>query len=182
MAKIAFSKLGITKTSIEEENKKIIWNDQEVEVKQYLPVQDKLALISNVANRALGEDTSFANPVKVEVYAALEIIFGYTNVSFTDKQKEDTPKLYDLLNKSGFIDAVCEAIPEEEYNFIFDGINESIEAIYKYKNSVVGLLETISTNYGDAAVGIEEIFAKISDPEALATLKGLMETSGYLDN
>ena len=181
MAKITFSKLGITKSSIEEENKKIVWNNQEIEVKQYLPIQEKLGLISNVVNRALGEDISFANPVKVEVFAALEIIFGYTNVTFTEKQKEDTPKLYDLLNQSGFIDAVCEAIPEEEYDFIFSGIEESIEAIYKYKNSIMGVLETISTNQELANFNLEELFEKISDPNQLSTIKQLMDVSGYLD-
>ena len=178
MAKIAFSKLGITKTSIEEENKKIIWNDQEIEVKQYLPVQEKLELISNVVNRALGEDTNFANPVKVEVFAALEIIFGYTNVTFTEKQKEDTPKLYDLLNQSGFIDAVCEAIPEEEYDFIFNGIGESIEAIYKYKNSVVGLLETISTDYNNLDLDITSLGEKLSNPDNLTLLKDVLTKLG----
>lgn len=178
MAKIAFSKLGITKTSIEEENKKIIWNDQEIEIKQYLPIQEKLKLVSNIINQAFEEDMSFANPMKIEVFAALEIIFVYTNLSFTDKQKEDTSKLYDLLNKSGLIDAVCKSIPEEEYNFIFDGINESIESIYKYKNSVMGLLENISMNYSDLKLDATEIQQKLSDPNNLTLLKDVLTKLG----
>jgi len=62
-----------------------------------------------------------------------------------------------LLNKSGFIDAVCSQIPEEEYNFIFDGITESIESIYKYKNSIVGILDTISTDYSNLNLDATEI-------------------------
>ena len=178
MAKVAFTKLGITKNSIEIENKKIIWNEQEIEIKQYLPVQEKLELISNVVNLSLSEDTSFANPVKIEVYAALEIIFAYTNVSFTEKQKEDTPKLYDLLNKSGFIDAVCSQIPEEEYNFIFDGITESIESIYKYKNSIVGILDTISTDYSNLNLDATEIQQKLSDPNNLTLIKDILSKLG----
>lgn len=178
MAKVAFTKLGITKNSIEIENKKIIWNEQEIEIKQYLPVQEKLELISNVVNLSLSEDTSFANPVKIEVYAALEIIFAYTNVSFTEKQKEDTSKLYDLLNKSGFIDAVCSQIPEEEYNFIFDGITESIESIYKYKNSVVGILDTISADYSNLNLDATEIQQKLSDPDNLTLLKDILTKLG----
>jgi len=69
-----------------------------------------------------------------------------------------------LLNKSGFIDAVCSQIPEEEYNFIFDGITESIESIYKYKNSVVGMLEAISMSYDSSSMDLDAIFSKISDP------------------
>jgi hypothetical protein len=33
----------------------------------------------------------------------LAIVFNYTNLTFTDKQKEDLYKLYDLLMSSDFI-------------------------------------------------------------------------------
>ena len=47
MAKVAFSKLGV-KTN--QEVKTITWNDQTIEVKQYLPVNNKLELASRVIN------------------------------------------------------------------------------------------------------------------------------------
>ena len=45
------------------------------------------------------DNNNFANPVKLNVFLRLEIIFNYTNISFTDKQKEDLVKLYDILEK-----------------------------------------------------------------------------------
>ena len=81
MAKVSFTKLGL---KVNQEVKMIEFNEQTIEVKQYLPVNDKLALISNVIN-ASADDYNFANPVKIEVFLALEIIANYTNINFTEK-------------------------------------------------------------------------------------------------
>ena len=50
MAKIAFTKLGL---KVDKENEIINWNDQEIEIKQYLPVNEKLELISRIINNSI---------------------------------------------------------------------------------------------------------------------------------
>ena len=94
MAKIAFTKLGLKK---KDEVKTVNINNNVIEVKQYLPINDKLALISRVINLSHDSSNNFANPVQIEVIGTIEIIMAYTNLSFTEKQKEDYAKLYDLL-------------------------------------------------------------------------------------
>ena len=91
MAKVSFTKLGLSKN---QSINNVAWNDCIIEVKQYLPINEKLNLISNVINFAHDEN-NYSNPVKVDVYTALEIMYAYTNINFTDKQKEDVTKLYD---------------------------------------------------------------------------------------
>ena len=49
MAKVPFTKLGLTKNT---EVKNFTWKDQIIEVKQYLPIQDKLSLIAAVLNKS----------------------------------------------------------------------------------------------------------------------------------
>ena len=71
MAKIAFTKLGL-KTN--QEIKTIQFNGQDIEVKQYLPVNEKLELISHVINSSVGENSNFANPIKADIFTALQII------------------------------------------------------------------------------------------------------------
>ena len=46
------------------------------------------------------DEHSFCNPVKVKVYLALGILDYYTNINFTEKQKEDPVKLYDLFESN----------------------------------------------------------------------------------
>ena len=61
MAKLAFSKLGLKNNN---QGVNINYNEQTIEVKQYISVNDKLKLISDVINNTVDEH-SFCNPVKV---------------------------------------------------------------------------------------------------------------------
>jgi hypothetical protein len=69
-----------------------------------------LTLISKVINASVDEN-NFANPIKVDIYFTLELIDAYTNITFTEKQKEDPCKLYDLFASSGLMEAITNAIP-----------------------------------------------------------------------
>ena len=174
MAKVSFTKLGLKK---KEEIKNITINDQVIEVKQYLPISDKINIITNVIENS-ADDNNFANPVKVEVFANLEIMYAYTNISFTDKQKEDPTKLYDLLEENGIIAEVIAAIPENEYALLLGWIDETIEAFYTYRNSVMGIMEQISADYSNLSLDATEIQQKLADPQNLEFLKNVMTKLG----
>ena len=175
MAKIAFTKLGLKK---KDEVKTVNINNNVIEVKQYLPINDKLALISRVINLSHDSNNNFANPVQVEVIGTIEIIATYTNLSFTEKQKEDYAKLYDLLEENGITKDLIGAIPEDEYAFLIDGINDSIEAVYKYQNSVLGILETVSQDYSNLELDATKIQEKMANPDNLAMLKDVLTKLG----
>ena len=174
MAKVSFTKLGLTKN---QEVKIVNWNEQDIEVKQYLPVNEKLTLISNVLNNAHDEN-NFSNPVKVNLFTALEIMYAYTNINFTDKQKEDPVKLYDLLSGSKLYDKIVENIPVEEYLNVMNGIDETIDAVYTYRNSVMGILDTISNDYSNLNLDASEIQKKLADPENMDLLRSILTKLG----
>ena len=175
MAKIAFTKLGLKK---KDEVKTVNINNNVIEVKQYLPINDKLALISRVINLSHDSNNNFANPVQVEVIGTIEIIAAYTNLSFTEKQKEDYAKLYDLLEENGITKDLIGAIPEDEYAFLIDGINDSIEAVYKYQNSILGILEVISQDYSNLDFDATKIQQQLADPDNLSLLKDVLTKLG----
>lgn len=175
MAKIAFTKLGLKK---KDEVKTVNINNNVIEVKQYLSINDKLALISRVINLSHDSSNNFANPVQVEVIGTIEIIMAYTNLSFTEKQKEDYAKLYDLLEENGITKDLISAIPEDEYAFLIDGINESIEAVYKYQNSVLGILDSVAQDYSNLEFDASKIQQELADPQNLELLKGIMSRLG----
>ena len=112
MAKLSFTKLGLKPNN---EVVNIVHGDLTIEVKQYLPIEEKLEIITNVLELS-HDQNNFSNPIKVKVYTALEVIGKYTNISFTDKQKENPTKLYDLLNGNGLIEKIIGAIPQAEYD------------------------------------------------------------------
>lgn len=174
MPKIGFTKLGL------KPNNNVVnfyFNEQTIEVKQYLPVEEKLELITKVLELS-HDSNNFSNPVKVSVYTTLEIIEKYTNVNFTEKQKENPTKLYDLLVGNGFAAAVIKAIPEPEYDEILTGIKQTIKSVYKYQNSILGILDTISQDYSNLNLDATEIQKKLADPNNMELLKGIMTKLG----
>ena len=174
MAKVPFSKLNLKKI---DKVQVVTINGLEIEVKQYLPVAEKLELIANVLNNS-ADDNNFANPVKTYVLSHLEIIYAYTNLSFTDKQKEDPAKLYDILETNGIIDSIILAIPPSEYDNLIEDITSTIDAYYKYKNSTLGILEAATTDYKNLDLEASDIQKKIADPDNLTLLKDVITKLG----
>lgn len=170
MSRVPFSKLNLKKI---DKVQVVTINGLEVEVKQYLPVAEKLELIANVLNNS-ADDNNFANPVKTYVLSHLEIIYAYTNLSFTDKQKEDPAKLYDILDTNGIIDSIILAIPPSEYDNLIEDITSTIDAYYKYKNSALGILEAATTDYKNLDLEASDIQKKIADPDNLTLLKDVI--------
>lgn len=171
MAKVAFSKLSLKKKG---DVKEVMIGDNLIEVKQYLPIDDKLNLITRVVIGAHDGQNNFSNPIKVEVLGTLEIIMAYTNITFTDKQKEDISKLYDLLEENGIIDILIDAIPSKEYDFLITGINDTIDAVYTYQNSVLGILESVKEDYSNLDLDAENIREKLGNNEGIELLAEIM--------
>ena len=174
MAKVPFSKLNLKKI---DKVQVVTINGLEIEVKQYLPVAEKLELIANVLNNS-ADDNNFANPVKTYVLSHLEIIYAYTKLSFTDKQKEDPAKLYDILETNGIIDSIILALPPSEYDNLIEDITSTIDAYYKYKNSALGILEAATTDYKNLDLEASDIQKKIADPDNLTLLKDVITKLG----
>ena len=174
MAKLAFSKLGL---KVNNQVVNINYNEQIIEVKQYISVNDKLKLISDVINNTIDEH-NFCNPVKVKVYLLIGVIENYTNISFTEKQKEDIVKLYDLIQSNGLFDKILEAIPAEEFNDLLNSTWDSIDAIYTYNNSAMGVLDNIGKDYKNIEFGAEAIQAKLANRENVESYKDVLAKLG----
>ena len=174
MAKLAFSKLGLKNNN---QVVNINYNEQTIEVKQYISVNDKLKLISNIINNTVDEH-SFCNPVKVKVYLLIGVVENYTNISFTEKQKEDIVKLYDLIQSNGLFDKIIEEIPVEEFNDLLNSTWDSIDAIYTYNNSAMGVLDNISRDYKNTELDIETIQEKLANGENIEFLKDVLAMLG----
>ena len=174
MAKIAFSKLGLTKNT---QVGSFEWNGQTIEVKAYLPIQEKMQLIQNVLNNCQDEN-NFINEAKISMFMTLEIIYYYTNINFTEKQKSDSAKLYDLLAGTGFLDDFFAAMPQTEYKSIAIWLDKTANHIYDYRNSIYGILDALNTDYNNLELDVEGLKEKMADPESLGLLKQILTKFG----
>lgn len=175
MAKVAFSKI---KTKIDTHEIPITIGEETILVKQYLPISEKLQLIGRVVEQAHEQDRNFHNPVKAKVYQDLEILYAYTNLSFTDKQKEDTAKLYDAIVACGILEQVYAAIPDSEKTIIMTGILDTVEAVYSYQNSVMGLVEMLYGQYANAAFDVEALKTTLAQLEESPVIQQVLPLMG----
>ena len=178
MAKVSFAKLGL---KVNNEVKTFEWLSGDevttVEVKQYLPIEEKLAVISNIINNTI-DDNDFYNPVRLEIFTTLEILYAYTNFNITPKMKEDPFKLYDVVLSSGLYDKILEVMPTEEFDRIDVSAHATIRNIYNYKNSVLGILNTVAADYSDLNFDAHAIQQALGDPSNLTLLKDVMSKLG----
>ena len=177
MAKISYTKLGINK---EELNKvqTVEYNGQTIEVKQYLPVIEKSELITRVLNNSVDENNGYYNLLKMDMYLALEIVYAYSNISFTEKQKEDPMKLYDMLNASKVLNLIIGLVPDGEFYYLNKTTHEMANNIVTYRNSAMGIMEAISADYSNLDLDATDIQKKLNDPDNMALLKDVLTKLG----
>ena len=177
---MATQKIGLTKLGLKKNTNLIPleWGDQIIQIKEYLPIEDKIGVIERIVNQSL-DDNNFANPARIMINTVLEIIFAYTNINFTDKQKEDRLGLYDLLVSSELWKVIENELAEVgELSIIQITVREVIDEIYKYKNSALGILQAIQTDYNNLNLDAEALQEKIADENTLKLLKDIVTKLG----
>lgn len=176
MAKIAYTKLN-AKVNQDIKTIPVEGTETPIEVIQYLPVNEKLDLITRVIQLSYDEN-NFSNPIKEEVYFILNVIEFYTNITFTEKQKENVTKLYDSLYSSGWVRKIINEIPEIEICDLRQGLRLTVDAFYSYRNSVLGILETMKTDYSNLDLDIEKLQENLRDGKNIELLKEIMTKLG----
>lgn len=137
MAKVSYASLKLkTNTDVNT----VDFNGNKIEILKYLPIEEKYDLISVTLQKSL-EDALY-NPLKVDMYFHLHLVYMYTNITFTDKQREDELKLYNTLTSNGLIDLVLENIDEYEYEILSTYLDETIDQDLTYKTTVAYLLNS----------------------------------------
>lgn len=173
MAKVPFTKLyakeDLGKTSSFE------WRDLEIEVKQYLPLIEKLNIIQNIAMTNV-EGRDFLNPL--EIYSAFDslIVSNYTNISFTEKQRTtDVIKTYDVLKEIGLIDKIKSHIPKIELDEIYFYFENLLQNIMTYRSSALCLVKDIASKgevNDESLIDFDKLKSEISDnPQLLDLVK-----------
>lgn len=159
MSKITYSSL---KLKVNTENTIVQFNEQDIEVLKYLPVEDKISLINIVLQHTLLDNVY--SPILMDVYFHLYLVYLYSNITFTEKQKEDEFKMYNTLKSNGLMDLIINAIPEDEYEMLYEYLIEESEKRMKAKRSAVGLIQSIIADLPKQAQAVADIVDNF-DPE-----------------
>ena len=114
---------------------------QDIEVLQYLPARDKYDLLMITLQKSI--QNGAYNDFKLNLYFELNLVYMYTNISFTEKQREDEFKLYDTLKSNGFFELFLQTINEDEYNELFAQLEAIKEASFRNRLSVSSFINQL---------------------------------------
>lgn len=116
-------------------------NKTKIEVLKYLPIEDKNDLIHIALQNA--EENGIYNDILLEMYFNLYIMYFYTNINFTDKQKEDPAKLYDQMESNGLITEVIANMDKDEYANLLTYLETIRDEMLTYKNTAGAVLQSV---------------------------------------
>lgn len=150
MSKITYTSLKLkTKDSVETFD----FNNNKIEVLQYLPIEEKYDIVMSVLENSKESDGLY-NPLKIDMYFHLYLVYAYTNITFTEKQRENESKLYDTLQSNEFISNMINKIPEEEYQGLYSYVEDCIEDRLHYSTTTAAALRSI---IGDLPKQLEQM-------------------------
>lgn len=176
MAKVAYSKLGL---KLNTETKTFIFNDKEIEVLKYLPIEDKYDLITIALQKA--EQDGIYNELLLDMYFHLYLVYMYSNLNFTEKQRENESKLYDALMSNGFFDKFLDTIEESEYSYLFEMMTAIKEEKMEYLTTAGALVQKIITDLPANAEKVSAILDEF-DPEKFKQVQNLIDYSKAAGN
>ena len=146
---------------------------QKVEVLKYLPAEDKYDLLMITLQKSL--ENGIYNDFKLNFYFELNLVYMYTNISFTEKQREDEFKIYNNLKSNGFFELFYQALDENEYNELFTQLNTIRKEKTKENRSVTSIINKFINDLPSNA----EAAAKIVENFNPEQFKNVMEFAKY---
>jgi hypothetical protein len=127
----------------------------DIKVSQYLPIKDKYDLVMVTLQNS--KEDAIYNPIKLEYFFHLYLVYMYTDISFTEKQKEDPEKIYDTLVSNGIMDKIVELIPDSEYAYLKDVIETTAKDMEDYNSRAGGAIRSLINDLPEQANSFVQI-------------------------
>ena len=129
--------------------KTITYNEQKIEVKQWISANDKYNIIMVTLQES--REGSIYNPVKMDMYFLLNIIYKFANIQFTSEDRINADATFDKLNTSGLMSAILAVIPQDILDSLTQTLAETADKLEKYNSTLGGALQSIFEIAPDAS-------------------------------
>lgn len=124
--------------SVNDSVKTIKIDNKEVNILQYLPIGNKNDLIQISLQQS--EEDGIYNETLLTAYFYTYVVFFYSDIEFSDEDKQNVLSIYDILTSQGMIEMVLSAIPSSEWEDLKDGLQAQKEMNITYRKSATYLL------------------------------------------
>ena len=154
----------------------IKFGEHQIEVLQYLPIEDKNSIIKLALQNS--EENGVYNPVKLEMYSKLYIIYMYTNLEFTEEEQQDEPKLYDILYSNGIIEEVLGAMDEDELRYYDDMLDAYVSIKTSYRHTLASVVNSFIEELPKNATAAKDIIEKFNPEDFKEVLNFAFAANG----
>lgn len=114
------------------------FKNKDIKVKQYLPIQDKLNLIQIALQQSL--DEGVYNDGLLTAYFHTYVVMFYTDIEFTEEEKQDVLTLFNLMDSENLIGSVIELIPQSEFGDLLEMLNNQQKNNMIFKQSAAYII------------------------------------------
>lgn len=111
---------------------------KDINILTYLPIEDKNDLIQIVLQQS--EENGLYNLIKIKMFFELYLVYLYTDIKFTDEEKEEPARLYDELKSNNIIDMILSHIDPIELGYLESLLDTTMEKTMKYTNTIGGVI------------------------------------------
>ena len=115
------------------------WKGKKIEILNYLPIEEKYDIVMITLQKSFEE--GIYNPIKLDMYYHLNLVYAFTNLVFTDEDRQDEAKLYDELVSSGFMEEFLKNIDSQVYTEMQEDIENIAELNMEYNNSTASIVK-----------------------------------------
>lgn len=143
---------------------------QTLGIMQYLPMKDKTEMLQFIVNNVIDPRTGCASPIRLEIYFSIAVCHWYGGIDFSSEDMANVGEVYDRLQFNNIIDAVTNAIPEDEYWFVRGLAEETVADVAKYNSSAAGIIQNMSDSAGGLDKQLNDIIEKVQNKEGLELL------------
>lgn len=152
--------------------------DIELEVKEVIPMADKIDLIQFVVDNTVDMLTGTFSPIRLEVWYTLAICKWYAGIEFSDEDLQNVTVTYDELDFSGLANEIMAVIDPSEREYLEQAVNDTVQDIGRYNTSAAGIIHSMSNNASGLDEQITELLEKVKNGEGLEQLAAIKDVVG----
>lgn len=126
----------------------VLANGAVLNVKQYLPIEKKYDLIQGAVTKS--RSNGVVDPVQLEHFFNVFVAVMYTDIDFMESELT-SGQMYDVLTLSGVLQQIIDNIPKEEYDSLFNLLDDTVTLDLKVATSFAGFVNTVIPNLPEYA-------------------------------
>lgn len=148
----------------------------DINILKYLPIEDKNDLIQLALQNS--EENGIYNLLKLDMYFKVYTILSYTDLEFTDEEKENPTLIYDYLNSNGILDCIINSITKEEWAYLTDKLNSTLTMKVTYRNTITSVLNSFIENLPGNAKAAKDIIENFNPEQFMNVISFAQAANG----